>query len=53
MAMDKELMHALARRVEAEARAGNRVRAAELAREYLARFPNGHRANDVRRWLDP
>jgi transmembrane sensor len=44
---------ALARRVEAEARAGNRARAAELAREYLERFPNGHRAHDVRRWLDP
>jgi transmembrane sensor len=44
---------ALARRVEAEARAGNRARASELAREYLERFPNGHRANDVRRWLEP
>jgi transmembrane sensor len=44
---------ALARRVEAEARAGNRARASELAKEYLERFPNGHRANDVRRWLDP
>lgn len=44
---------ALARRIEAEARSGNRARAAELAREYLERFPNGHRAKDVRRWLDP
>jgi transmembrane sensor len=44
---------ALARRVEAEARAGRHARAAELAREYLERFPNGHRAHDVRRWLEP
>lgn len=44
---------ALARRVEAEARAGRRDEAARLAAEYLKRFPNGHRADDVRRWSRP
>jgi transmembrane sensor len=44
---------ALARRVEAEARAGRTDRAAELAEQYLQRFPNGHRADDVRRWSRP
>jgi hypothetical protein len=44
---------ALARRVEAEGRAGNGARAAELAREYLRRFPNGRRVEDVQRWLGP
>jgi transmembrane sensor len=44
---------ALARRVEAEARAGHTEKAAELAEQYLQRFPDGHRADDVRRWSRP
>ncbi len=44
---------ALARQVMVEGQAGNRARAAELAREYLRRFPNGVRAAEVKRWLEP
>jgi transmembrane sensor len=53
-AMPKGLAEdALARRVEAEARAGHQEKAARLAREYFTRFPNGHRAGDVGRWATP
>jgi transmembrane sensor len=44
---------ALARQIEAEGRAGNRARAKALARDYLRRFPEGHHARDVQRWLEP
>ncbi len=44
---------ALARQVEAVGRSGRRDEAARLAHEYLARFPNGRREADVRRWLPP
>jgi transmembrane sensor len=40
---------ALAREVEAAARAGDRARARAKAGEYEARYPNGPRAADVRR----
>src|SRR5262249_49424019 len=52
--MPEALMQdALARRVEAAALAGEHERARQLARQYLARFPNGHRSEDVKRWLEP
>jgi transmembrane sensor len=41
---------ALAREVEATARAGDTVRSQELAREYQALYPNGRRAKSVSRW---
>jgi transmembrane sensor len=41
---------ALAREVEATARAGDTVRSGELAREYQALYPNGRRAKAVSRW---
>jgi transmembrane sensor len=41
---------ALAREVEATARAGDTVRSRELAREYQALYPNGRRAKAVSRW---
>jgi transmembrane sensor len=41
---------ALAREVEAAARAGDRARARRLAEEYLARHPPGRRAASVRRF---
>lgn len=44
---------ALARLVEAEARAGRAEQAARLADEYFRRFPRGHRIQDVKRWLEP
>jgi transmembrane sensor len=41
---------ALARRVEAEGRAGRREEAARLAAEYERRFPEGQRSSEVKRW---
>lgn len=41
---------ALAREVEASARAGDTVQARELAREYQVLYPNGGRAKAVSRW---
>ncbi len=41
---------ALAREVEATARAGDTGRSRELAREYQALYPNGRRAKAVSRW---
>jgi transmembrane sensor len=41
---------ALARQVEAAHRAGDSARAAELAAEYLARYPGGRRVHAVRRF---
>jgi transmembrane sensor len=41
---------ALAREVEAAARAGERARARTLAEEYVSRYPAGRRAAAVRRW---
>jgi transmembrane sensor len=41
---------ALAREVEATARAGDKVRSRELAGEYQALYPNGRRAKAVSRW---
>ncbi len=41
---------ALAREVEATARAGDTMRSHELAREYQALYPNGRRAKSVSRW---
>jgi transmembrane sensor len=41
---------ALAREVEATARAGDTVRSRELAREYQTLYPNGRRAKSVSRW---
>jgi transmembrane sensor len=41
---------ALAREVEASARAGDRVRARALAAEYVSRYPGGRRAEAVRRF---
>lgn len=41
---------ALARRVEAEGRAGHLDEAARLAGEYRRRFPNGQRSAEVDRW---
>jgi transmembrane sensor len=43
---------ALARLVQAEGRAGRRENARKLAREYSERFPDGHRAEDVKRWAE-
>jgi transmembrane sensor len=47
------LEDALARRVEAEARAGHREEAARLAAEYERQFPAGQRTDEVRRWTAP
>ncbi len=41
---------ALAREVEARGRAGQRARAAALARDYLAAYPDGHRRRAVEAW---
>ena len=41
---------ALARRVEAEGRAGNFAEARRLAAEYERRFPSGQRLREVTRW---
>jgi transmembrane sensor len=41
---------ALARRVEAEGRAGNFAEARRLATEYRQRFPDGQRSREVTRW---
>jgi transmembrane sensor len=41
---------ALAREVEATSRAGDATRSRELARDYLARYPNGRRAKAVSRF---
>ncbi len=40
-----------ARLVEAHARAGNTDGARDAAEEYLRQFPEGRRAEDVRRWV--
>lgn len=49
--MPQPLMEdAMARLVEAEARAGNAAAANLAAAEYLRRFPQGRRASEVRRW---
>jgi transmembrane sensor len=42
---------ALARQAQAAALSGDTKQAAWLAKEYLARFPNGRHAQDVKRWL--
>jgi len=44
---------ALARRVEAESRAGHFAEASRLGAEYERRFPAGQRLNEVRRWSAP
>jgi hypothetical protein len=50
-AMPADLVEdALARRVEAEGRAGRREEAARLADDYARRFPAGQRASEVKRW---
>ena len=41
---------ALARRVEAEGRAGHLAEASRLAAEYWTRFPSGQRLHEVTRW---
>ncbi|HEX2659761.1 MAG TPA: hypothetical protein VHU40_15860 [Polyangia bacterium] len=41
---------ALAREVEASARAGDAARAARLAADYVAAYPHGQRREAVRRW---
>ena len=48
-------MDALAREVEARARAGDAEAARARAEEYIARYPNGLRVAAVRRWgaLEP
>lgn len=45
--------NATARLVEAYAKSGQTKEAARMAERYLARFPNGRRAEDVRRWATP
>jgi transmembrane sensor len=42
--------NATARLVEAYAKSGQATEAALIAERYLERFPNGRRAEDVRRW---
>ena len=47
------LEDALVRLVEAESRAGNREAATRAADDYSRRFPEGRRAEEVRRWSNP
>jgi hypothetical protein len=47
------LEDALARRVEAEGRAGNFVEASRLATQYERSYPSGRRLSEVRRWSAP
>jgi hypothetical protein len=46
------LEDSLARLVEAESRGGDAAAAARAADDYLRRFPNGLRAEEVRRWAE-
>lgn len=45
--------NATARLVEAYAKSGQTKSAQQVAKRYLERFPNGRRAEDVRRWAGP
>lgn len=45
--------NATARLVEAYAKSGQTKSAQQVAQRYLERFPNGRRAEDVRRWAGP